>query len=270
MSREFRRGENVMNRSQQYDRSTRTTTGVIAGGAVVALLSVVLIAQGAAPTTAPAQMPPAQGNRGAVASEPNGGIEGVKALIKATDEEWKVIGSKLQAVIAARQTVMTYASAGAARGGPGIGGFGDFGPDSLNGPEAGPGFPGGRGGRGGPPGMPPGFDPSNPAGAAAGAQGVGTAGGRGGFDPASPIDAANRGGGPPAGSGGNTVSVALDELKTTLADSTSSPEQIKTKLAAVRSARAKAAADLAAAQKSLLLLLTPAQEAVLVSLGYLD
>jgi len=259
-----------MNRSQQYGRSTRTTTGVIAGGAVVALFSVVLMGQGVPPTTAPAKAPPAQGNPGALASAPNGGVEGVKALIKATDEEWKVIGSKLQAVVAARQTVMTYAPAGAARGGPGVGGFGDFGSDSFNGPGAGPGFPGGPGGRGGPPGLPPGFDPASPAGAAAGARGVGPAGGRGGFDPAFPGDAANRGGGPPAGFGGNAVSVALDELKTTLADATSSPEQIKAKLTAVRSARAKAAADLAAAQKSLLLLLTPAQEAVLVSLGYLD
>jgi hypothetical protein len=68
----------------------------------------------------------------------------------------------------------------------------------------------------------------------------------------------------------NAISAALDELKTTLANSASTPEQVKVKLAAVRAERKKAESNLAAAQKALLLLITPAQEATLVSLGYLD
>jgi hypothetical protein len=45
---------------------------------------------------------------------------------------------------------------------------------------------------------------------------------------------------------------------------------VKEKVAAVRKARAKAEADLKTAQQELLELLTSDQEAVLVSLGYLD
>ena len=72
------------------------------------------------------------------------------------------------------------------------------------------------------------------------------------------------------GGNNNAVGTALAELKTALADASSSPEQVKAKLAAVRSARQKAVNDLAVAQKSLLPLLTASQEATLVSLGYLD
>ena len=183
-------------------------------------------------------------------------MESVKLLIKATDEEWKVIGPKLQAVVAARQAVMTYTANAFGRGG--FGGPGDFGADSLNGPVAdSPGF-GGRFGRGGGPGGPEGGR------------------GREGFDPAAfAAMAAARGGPGPGGPGGfggvsNAVSTALAELKTALADPTSSPVQLKTKLAAVRSARQKAALDLATAQKNLLRLLTADQEATLVSLGYID
>ena len=68
----------------------------------------------------------------------------------------------------------------------------------------------------------------------------------------------------------NAVSSALAELTAALADTTSTPEQIKVKLAAVRTARQKAVVDLAAAQKALMPLLTADQEAMLVSLGYLD
>jgi hypothetical protein len=186
------------------------------------------------------------------------GIESVKPLIKATDEEWKVIGPKLQAVVTARQTVMTYTANAFGRGG--FGGPGDFGTDSLNGPVADSrGFGAGRFGRGG----------GDPGGAEGGR-------GREGFDPAAfAAMAAARGGPGPGGPGGfgginNAVSTALAELKTALADPTSSPVQLKTKLAAVRSARQKAALDLATAQKNLLRLLTADQEATLVSLGYID
>lgn len=209
----------------------------------VLLLSIGLIAQ-RGPEPAPTGPPAATG------------IESVKPLIKATDEEWKVIGPRLQSVVTARQAVMTYAANTFGQGGP-I----DFGTDSFNGPSAdGPGFNGGRFGRGG----------GAPGGAPGGADGG--RGREGGFDPAIfAALAAGRGG--PGGAAAivnNAVGAALAELKTTLADPTSTPEQLKTKLAAVRGARQKAAADLATAQQNLLRLLTADQEATLVSLGYLD
>ncbi len=62
----------------------------------------------------------------------------------------------------------------------------------------------------------------------------------------------------------------LIDLRTTLADPNATPEQLKEKMAAVRDARQKARAELAAARKDLLELLTPDQEAMLVSLDCLD
>ena len=62
----------------------------------------------------------------------------------------------------------------------------------------------------------------------------------------------------------------MTELKTALAGEAPVTEQITAKVAAVREVRKKAVTDLAAAQKNLLLLLTPDQEATLVSLGYID
>jgi len=205
----------------------------------------------------------------------------IQTLIKATDEEWRVINSKLQAVITARLAVMTYTASAGSRGG--IGGGPGFGPDSFNGP--GNGLRGDRGGGFGGPGDPNGFGgfggPGGPGGRGGpGNRGGGPGGLRGGPDvpggfagiPGSP---GGFGGGLPDGPGGfagnnNAVSTALSELTTALDDATSTPEQIKAKLAAVRSARQKAAAELAAAQKALLPLLTADQEARLVSLGYLD
>jgi outer membrane murein-binding lipoprotein Lpp len=72
------------------------------------------------------------------------------------------------------------------------------------------------------------------------------------------------------GPGGNAVMQKLVELRTALADPNATSEQFKEKTAAVRSARQKAKTELAAARKDLLQLLTLDQEAMLVSLGYLD
>jgi hypothetical protein len=55
-----------------------------------------------------------------------------------------------------------------------------------------------------------------------------------------------------------------------LADDKTTPEQLKDKVTAVRTARHKAGDKLQAAQKELLELLTPDQEAVLLGLGYID
>jgi hypothetical protein len=60
------------------------------------------------------------------------------------------------------------------------------------------------------------------------------------------------------------------ELRTALADPNTTSEQLKEKTTAVREARRKAKAELAAARKDLLELLTLDQEAILVSLDYLD
>jgi hypothetical protein len=62
----------------------------------------------------------------------------------------------------------------------------------------------------------------------------------------------------------------MADLQTALADAKISPEQLQQKVAAVRLARQKARAKFEAAQKDLLELLAPDQEAVLVSLGYIE
>ena len=245
---------------------------MLAGICLLMSFAILVIAQPAS-QSAPV-MPGTAPQAGASAKAPaaaNGGIESVKALIKATDEEWKVIGPKLQALVAARQTVTTYTTPAAGRGGFGGPGFPNMGPDSFAGPSNNNG-PGGRG-RGG---FPPGFDPANPTagrGFPPGFDPANPAAGRGfppGFDPAA-MAAMGGGRGGPGGFGpDNAVSSALAELKKAVDDPTSPPAQIKDKLAAVRGARQRAAADLAMAQKALLALLTADQEVIVVSLGYLD
>ena len=95
-----------------------------------------------------------------------------------------------------------------------------------------------------------------------------TRGGRGGF-------------GRRGGQDGNTndanaqqnqsaVAKAQAELRTVLDNKDSKPEEIKSKLTALRDAREKAKADVASAQKELRELLTQRQEAVLVNMGFLD
>jgi hypothetical protein len=70
--------------------------------------------------------------------------------------------------------------------------------------------------------------------------------------------------------GTNVISQAQAELKAVLNDPKHTATEVKEMVAAVRKARQKARGDLDAAQKDLLQLLTAEQEAVLVSLGYLD
>jgi len=75
-----------------------------------------------------------------------------------------------------------------------------------------------------------------------------------------------------AGPGGEQTALdkAMTQLRTTLENSSASPEEIKTQLTAVRQAREKAKQDLAAAQADLKKILTVRQEAVLVEMGQLD
>jgi Spy/CpxP family protein refolding chaperone len=259
-----------------------------------------------------------------------GGTDDLKKQFGASDEEWKVIGPKLQKVIAARQALAADAR-GAGPGFVGPGGFGGPGPGGF-GPF--PGGPGGFGARpqpgqvmpaplqdalqltgtqrkqleelqkqvdgklakiltdeqkkqlkamqqggggpgsfsGGPGGLPGGI-PDGPGGFPDGPGGFpgnpgGGAGGPGGFR------GGPEGGPPPGGFGGpapNTaIAQAQADLKTTLSDPKHTPDEIREKVLAVRKARQKVRADLEAAQKDMLRLLTAEQEAVLVSLGYLD
>ena len=145
------------------------------------------------------------------------GLDGVKSQIHATDEEWKVIGPLLQAVVTCRQTaeyslgdqqdsMNSQGMFGGGRGGFGGGGPGGFGGDSFADPGnfGGGGGPGGRGGggRGGFGGGGRGgdsfADPGNFGGGGAGGFG---GGGRGGFGGGGP---GNFGPGGPDGGGSTT------------------------------------------------------------------
>ena len=62
----------------------------------------------------------------------------------------------------------------------------------------------------------------------------------------------------------------MQDLQTTLQNTNATGEQIAAKVTALRDARAKATATLTAAQKALRDLLTARQEAVMITMGYLD
>jgi Spy/CpxP family protein refolding chaperone len=66
------------------------------------------------------------------------------------------------------------------------------------------------------------------------------------------------------------LQTASRELRETLDNKEAAPEQITAKLTALREARAKAREQLVTAQKDLQSVLTPRQEAVMVSMGMLD
>ncbi|MEO8076169.1 MAG: hypothetical protein ABI818_07560 [Acidobacteriota bacterium] len=223
-----------------------TTRHLVAGISIVMLLAITMSAQ-----NGPQGPQPGPGGAAPAAAA---GSDNVQDLIKATDQEWRVINPRLQAVVRTRQVVLTYTATNAGgRGGPPAS-------DTFEGPGNGVG--GGRAnGAGGPAGP----------GGAGGRGGGGQFGGQGG-GPGGPNPGGRGGNGGPGGGGAanNFVSTALADLKTAIADATGTPEQVKVKLDAVRSARQKAVATLAAAQKDLILLLTADQEATLVSMGLLD
>jgi chromosome segregation ATPase len=64
--------------------------------------------------------------------------------------------------------------------------------------------------------------------------------------------------------------LALTQLGTALSATNTPVAEVQEKIAALREARRRAKADLEAAQNKLRQLLTSEQEAVLISLGYLD
>ena len=66
------------------------------------------------------------------------------------------------------------------------------------------------------------------------------------------------------------VAKAAEDLRTVTRNKEAPAAEVTAKLAALREARAKAKAELATAQKELVEVLTPKQEAVLVSMGMLE
>jgi hypothetical protein len=285
----------------------KRTSLLAAAAAVTVTVSVVVVG-------VVAQMPSGRDGGGFSpfpGSGPGDGLAEVQTKIRASDEEWKVIGPKLRRVMAASTaletsidessgagpSVMSWGRGG--RGGPG----GGPGGDSFAGPGDGGAF--GRGGpggglRGGPRGGPGGDSFAGPGdGGAFGRGGPGPGGfGRGGresegFGPGGPgpegfgpdgpgsegFGPGGRGGpggfgrggpGGPPGLGTMAIMQRMMELQTTLADPNATSEQLKEKVAAVRSERQKAKAELTAARKDLFELLTLDQEATLVGLSYLD
>lgn len=97
----------------------------------------------------------------------------------------------------------------------------------------------------------------------------GNRGGRGGAGGGGRGGRGGAGGGPGGAAAGgaatSAVVAALNDLRTTLENAAAPAEQITQKLTALRDARAKAAANLAAARKEVKDLLTTRQEAVLVA-----
>jgi hypothetical protein len=177
----------------------------------------------------------------------------VQARLKATDEEWSVIGPVLQRMANLREEVQ--AKPGLATGNRRPGGMLDspMGGTSLDAPVMRSGS-GGRGGNGP-------FDPKTAPGANDRGQGMLGALGR-------VMGRAMIGLMVPDQS--RPVQTLMTELQTLAYLPGATDQQIWDKLAEVRAARKKAARELEAAQRELVPFLTVDQTAVLVSLGYFD
>jgi Spy/CpxP family protein refolding chaperone len=150
-------------------------------------------------------------------------LEDAKKLIDAREEEWKVIGPKLQKVVLARQVLTADArvvDAGVA--------------------------------------APP--RPETKTGEAPAGEGKAA-------NPAAPPPPS---GGMFGGSGTNIISQVQADLRAVLADPKHTPAEVQEKITAIRKAREKVRAELEAAQKDLLQLLTAEQAAILVARGYLE
>jgi Spy/CpxP family protein refolding chaperone len=100
--------------------------------------------------------------------------------------------------------------------------------------------------------------------------GFGGRGGRGGGGGGAAGGATTTAGQPAPGGGNRGGSPESQALRTALESESTTPDEIKAKLAAVRDARKKNAAALEAARTDLRKVLTLRQEAVLVSMGMLD
>jgi hypothetical protein len=191
-----------------------------------------------APDTAPAAAPSAAATPAPSTSSANGPGGGSADFRQRMSDRMKAAlkasddeWAVIQPLLEKVQTAQRATMAGRFGGFGRRGGFGGGGP-------GGPGGNGGQGGNGGPGGNAP----------SAGAS--------------------------PAGSPSNRWarfdSPEADALRTALASDSTSPEEIKTKLQALRDARKKAAADLEQARADLQKVLTLRQEATLVQMGVLE
>ena len=148
-------------------------------------------------------------------------MDDVKKRINATDEEWKVIGPKLQKILASRQVLAADARAVAIAP------------------------------------LPAAKTDAQPADA-----------------PMAPVPGGGTGARPRpgfgSGAGTNIISQAQAEFRAVLDDPKHTKAELDEKVVAIRKAREKVRADLIAAQKDLVQMLTPDQETVLVGLGYLE
>jgi hypothetical protein len=178
----------------------------------------------------------------------------LQRILRATDEEWSILYPKLVQVTALRAAVAADGASAEATSLTRRLSSGPMGGTSMDAPTM-AGRGGRFGGRTGP------FDPAAAPGARAASSGLGAALTRG--------LARNWANSVKTGQG-NSVQILLNELQTLLDDKNSTDKQLFDKLSAIRSARAKAARDLEAAQTDFRQLLTTDQLAILVSLGYLD
>jgi peptidoglycan hydrolase CwlO-like protein len=78
------------------------------------------------------------------------------------------------------------------------------------------------------------------------------------------------GGGAPAGDNSNPIAAASSELSNSVQNTGTSAEDLKAKMTALRDAKKKVQGELTTAQDDLKGVVTVRQEAVLVSMGYLD
>jgi len=211
---------------------------------------------------------PVQGGGGGAGRAGRGGAPGaapaaapndmgaLQKQLKASAEEWKVIGPLVQRLTEATEQLDPNSALPTSSGG--------MGNDTFNGPgDVATGAGGGRGGRGG---------PGGPGGAGAPPTVA---------PPTSPVVAAPA----PAANAvakaddetGSDISAttinfpqAISDLKTALADKSNTEAALKEKLAIVRAARAMAQAEIELARKKLRQILTADQEATLVALGYME
>jgi hypothetical protein len=159
----------------------------------------------------------------------------LKAVLKASDDEWAVIQPLLEKVQVAMRATQQGRFGGFGGGRRGGGGYGGGGGGGQGGANAGPSSAGG--GNGGGPG----------------------GGGQGGGP-----------GGPGGGRFGRPSSPEAEALQAALASDSTPDSEIEAKLQALRDARKKAQANLEQARGDLAKVLTLRQEATLVQMGFLE
>jgi hypothetical protein len=205
---------------------------------------------------------PAKPGAATSATNPLPAPDALRELLKASKEEWAVIGPQLEHIESLRKEVSAVAVLDSSK-------RNNFMMGMLNQPLGGtsldaPAMPVVTGalmsmfGGGGSP-----FDPRRAPGGPSAKSGPAALRGRGGDGNRAAPDFLKVG-------KGNSVQTRLTELRTLLSAKDSTDAQISDKLTEVRAARRKATRDLERSQKQLMPLLTLDQLALLMCLGYLD